>query len=37
LVLISNNESYSPIFLQGHELDTVRIIGKMIWACREYK
>ena len=37
LVLLSNNEAYSPIFLQGHELDTIRIIGKVIWSCREFK
>jgi len=37
LVLLSNNEAYSPIFLQGHETDTVRIIGKVIWSCREFR
>ena len=36
LVLLSNNEAYSPIFLEGHEIDTARIIGKVIWACREF-
>jgi len=37
LVLLSNNETYSPIFLQGHEIDTARIIGKVIWSCREFR
>ncbi len=37
LVLLSTNEAYSPIFLQGHEINTARIIGKVIWACREFR
>jgi phage repressor protein C with HTH and peptisase S24 domain len=37
LVLLSDNEAYSPIFLQGHEIDTARIIGKVIWSCREFR
>ncbi len=37
LVLLSNNDAYSPIFLQGHEIDSARIIGKVIWACREFR
>jgi phage repressor protein C with HTH and peptisase S24 domain len=37
LVLRSDNEAYSPVFLQGDEIDTVRIIGKVIWVCREFK
>ncbi len=35
LVLHSANQHYSPLSLQGDELDTVRIIGTLIWACRE--
>jgi phage repressor protein C with HTH and peptisase S24 domain len=35
LVLISDNTDYSPIYLQGDEMDSVRIIGKVIWVCRE--
>lgn len=37
LVLRSDNEAYTPVFLQGDEIDTVRIIGKVIWVCREFK
>lgn len=36
LVLRSDNDAYSPIFLQGNEIDTIRIIGKVIWICREF-
>ena len=35
LVLISDNKDYSPIYLQSDEIDSVRIIGKVIWICRE--
>lgn len=37
LVLLSDNTDYSPVVLQGDELDTVRIIGKVVWCCREYR
>jgi len=37
LVLLSDNKDYSPIYLQGNEMDTVRIIGKVIWICREIR
>ncbi|MFX0197382.1 MAG: S24 family peptidase [Candidatus Hodarchaeota archaeon] len=35
LVLLSENKNYSPIYLQEDEIDKVRIIGKVIWTCRE--
>ena len=35
LVLISENERYSPTYLQGEEVNNVRILGKVIWICRE--
>lgn len=35
LVLISDNKDYSPIYLQSEEINSVRIIGKVIWICRE--
>jgi phage repressor protein C with HTH and peptisase S24 domain len=35
LVLISSNPHYSPIFVQGEELETVRIIGALVWIGRE--
>ena len=37
LVLHSDNKDYSPIYLQGDEINSVRIIGKIIWICREYR
>ncbi len=37
LVLMSDNNAYAPIFLTGEEIDNVRIIGKVIWVCREYR
>jgi len=37
LVLLSDNKDYSPIYLQGSEIDSVRIIGKVIWICRELR
>ncbi len=37
LVLLSDNRAYSPIMLQGDELETVRVIGKIVWICREYR
>jgi len=37
LVLLSDNKDYSPIYLQGGEIDSVRIIGKVIWICRELR
>jgi phage repressor protein C with HTH and peptisase S24 domain len=37
LVLSSENKDYEPIYLQREETDKVRIIGKIIWSCREYR
>ena len=37
LVLISDNKDYSPIHLKGNEMTSVRIIGKVIWICRELR
>jgi phage repressor protein C with HTH and peptisase S24 domain len=37
LVLLSENPSYAPIYLEGGDADSVRIIGKVIWACREFR
>ena len=37
LVLLSDNKDYSPIYLQSNEINSVRIIGKVIWICREFK
>ncbi len=37
LVLCSDNKDYEPIYLHRDETDTFRIIGKVIWSCREYR
>ena len=37
LALLSDNPDYADIVLAGEELDTVRIIGKLIWTGREYR
>jgi phage repressor protein C with HTH and peptisase S24 domain len=37
LVLLSDNKDYSAIYLQGNELNSVRIIGKVIWISRELR
>ncbi len=35
LVLISDNEKYSPIYITGDDINRVRVLGKVIWICRE--
>ena len=35
LVLISENNKYPEITFTGEEMNDVRIIGKVIWVCRE--
>lgn len=35
LVLLSENRDYPPIHLAENETNCVRIIGKVIWICRE--
>jgi len=37
MVLLSDNKNYAPIYLEREEMDSVRIIGKVIWSCREYR
>ena len=37
LVLRSDNTDYAPIHLAGDELNNVRVIGKVLWASREYR
>ncbi len=37
LVLLSDNKIYTPIYLQDDEMNNVRIIGKVIWVCRELR
>ncbi len=35
LVLRSENKDYPPTHLHGEEVNRVRILGKVIWVCRE--
>ena len=35
LVLISANSSYAPVYLQKEEVRRIRIIGRVVWICRE--
>lgn len=37
LVLCSDNKDYEPIFLEKEDAEKVRILGKVIWSCREYR
>jgi phage repressor protein C with HTH and peptisase S24 domain len=37
LVLLSDNRDYAPIYLQGNDINSVRMIGKVIWICRELR
>lgn len=37
LVLHSDNKEYAPIYLQGSDINSIRIIGKVIWICREFR
>ena len=34
LVLRSDNKDYAPIIVDGEDVNRVRIIGKVIWVCR---
>lgn len=37
LVLCSDNKDFSPIYLARDEFSKVRILGKVVWSCREYR
>ena len=37
LVLLSDNKEYAPIYLSDEEMDRVRILGKVLWICRELR
>jgi len=37
LVLMSDNTDYEPIHLKGGDAGSLRIIGKVIWICRELR
>lgn len=35
VILASDNPSYGPIHLYGDDLDSFRVIGKLVWLCRD--
>ena len=37
LVLMSENKDYAPIYLEGKDIKSIRVIGKVIWICRELR
>ena len=37
LVLLSDNSEFAPIFLSKEEANSIRIIGKVLWVCRELR
>ncbi len=36
VILLSTNHKYTPVTLQGEEVDNLRIIGRVLWSSREY-
>ncbi|OQY12892.1 MAG: transcriptional regulator [Desulfobacteraceae bacterium 4572_19] len=37
LVLLSDNRDYAPVYLERNAINSLRVIGKVIWVCREFK
>ncbi len=37
LVLFSDNTKYKSLYLENEDINRVRIIGKVIWVCREFR
>ena len=35
LVMLSDNPDYAPVAVRGDELDSFRVIGKVVWLCRD--
>jgi phage repressor protein C with HTH and peptisase S24 domain len=35
VVLLSDNRNYAPLKIAGDELGSLRIIGKVVWLCRD--
>jgi len=36
VILFSTNQRYAPVTLQGDEIDTLRVIGRVLWSSRDY-
>jgi phage repressor protein C with HTH and peptisase S24 domain len=37
VILLSANRNYSPVSVQGDEIDTLRVVGRVLWSSREYQ
>lgn len=35
VVMISDNPDYAPVALAGDEMNSFRVIGKVVWLCRD--
>ena len=35
LVMVSDNPDYAPVSIEGDELNSFRVIGKVVWLCRD--
>lgn len=36
VILFSANQRYAPVTLQGDEIETLRVIGRVLWSSRSY-
>ncbi len=36
VILFSTNQRYAPISLQGDEIETLRVVGRVLWSSRAY-
>jgi phage repressor protein C with HTH and peptisase S24 domain len=36
VILFSTNQRYTPVTLQGDEIDTLRVVGRVLWSSRAY-
>lgn len=36
VILFSTNQRYSPVSLQGDEIETLRVVGRVLWSSRAY-
>jgi phage repressor protein C with HTH and peptisase S24 domain len=36
-ILRSDNKDYEPVYLSRNEMDSVRIIGKVVWISRDIR
>ena len=36
VILFSTNQRYAPVTLQGDEIDTLRVVGRVVWSSRDY-